>query len=161
MKRPSTALGALSALLLLFAACGPHAASSGSPAATATTSPASPAATPTPRALGTVCSNLATINQSLTQFATITAATPVGEVQTLQSTLTTAVNHLVVLLPSNEAPTLTEVQAASTQLATTLKSQPATATMGQTGVDVNHFKTQAAAVQGTVAQMASALNCPA
>ena len=152
------ALGVLSALLLL-AACGPRTSSTRSSAQKAPTT-ASHAATATARAGGTVCTNLATINQSLTQLATITASTPVGQVQTLHSALTSAVNRLVVLLPSNEAPTLTELQAASTQLATTLKSQPATATMGQTGIDVNHFKSQVAAVQGTVAQMASSLSCP-
>ena len=94
------------------------------------------------------------------QLTTITASTPVGQVQTLQSSLTSAMNRLVALLPGNELPTLAELQAASTQLATTLKSQPATATMGQTGIDVNHFKSQAAALQGTVVQTASGLNCP-
>jgi hypothetical protein len=101
-----------------------------------------------------------TINQSLTPLTTITASTPVGQVQAMQSGLNSAVNRLVALLPSNELPTLAEIQAASTQLATTLKSQPATATMGQTGIDVNHFKSQIAALQGTVAQTASSLNCP-
>jgi hypothetical protein len=152
------ALGVLSALVLL-AACGPSTVSAPSPAQQAPTT-ASHAATATAGAGGTVCTNLATINQSLTQLATITASTPVGQVQTLASTLTGAVNHLVVLFPNNEIPTLAEVQAASTQLATTLKSQPATATMGQTGIDVNHFKSQAATLQGTVAQVASGLNCP-
>jgi hypothetical protein len=110
--------------------------------------------------LGSVCTDLVAINQSLTRLTTITASTPVGQVQTMQSDLTSAVNRLVALLPSNELPTLAEVQAASTQLATTLKSQPATATMGQTGIDVNHFKSQTAALQGTVAQTAANLNCP-
>ena len=52
-------------------------------------------------------------------------------------------------------------------LAGTLMSQfasynpiTATATMSQTGIDLNRFKSQAAALQGTVAQTASGLNCP-
>jgi hypothetical protein len=161
MRRALIALRAQGVLcaLLLLAACGPSTSSPPSPAQQAPATTAH-AATATARALGTVCTNLVTINQSLTQLTTITASTPVGQVQTLQSGLTSAVNRLIALLPGNEVPTLAELQAASTQLATALKSQPATATMGQTGIDVNHFKSQAAALQGTVAQTASGLNCP-
>jgi len=161
MRRALIALrapGVLCALLLL-AACGPRTSSPPSPAQQAPTT-AAHASSATARTLGSVCTNLVTINQSLTPLTTITASTPVGQVQTMQSGLTSAVNRLVALLPSNAVPTLAQLQAASTQLATTLKSQPATATMGQTGIDVNHFKSQAAALQGTVAQTASGLNCP-
>lgn len=161
MRRAVIALSALSALstLLLLAACGPSTTSTTSRSETATAS-TSHAATATARALGAVCPNLATINQSLTQLATITATTTVGEVQATHSTLTSALDRLVVLLPSNEAPMLTDVQTASTQLATTLKSAPATATMGQTGIDVHVFTTKAAAAHGEVTRLASALNCP-
>ena len=161
MRRALIALRAQGVLcaLLLLAACGPSTSSPPSSAQQAPTT-AAHAATATARTLGTVCSNLVTINQSLMQLTTITASTPVGQVQTLQSGLTSAMNRLVALFPSNELPTLAELQTASTQLATTLKSQPATATMGQTGIDVNHFKSQAAALQGTVVQTASGLNCP-
>jgi hypothetical protein len=161
MRRALIALRAQGVLcaLLLLAACGQRTSSPPSPAQQAPTT-AAHAATASARAFGSVCTNLMAINQSLTPLTTITASTPVGQVQTMQSGLTSAVNRLVALLPSNELPTLAEVQAASTQLATTLKSQPATATMGQTGIDVNHFKSQAAALQRTVAQTASGLNCP-
>ena len=159
MRRALIALRAQGVLcaLLLLAACRP---STSSPPSSAQQAPTTAAHAATAPASGTVCSNLVTINQSLTQLTTITAFTPVGQVQPLQSSLTSAMNRLVALLPGNELPTLAEVQAASTQLATMLMSQPATATMGQTGIDVNHFKSQAAALQGTVAQTASSLNCP-
>ena len=150
--------GVLGALMLL-AACRSSPASPPSPAQQAPTS-AAHASSATARTWGSVCTNLMTINQALTPLTTITASTPVSQVQTMQSGLTSAVNRLVALLPNNELPTLAELQAASTQLATTLTSQPPTATMGQTGIDVNHFKSQAAALQGTVAQTASSLNCP-
>jgi hypothetical protein len=152
-------LCALCALLLL-AACRPSTSSPPSAAQRAPTT-AAHASSATARTLGSVCTNLVTITQALTPLTTITASTPVGQVQTMQSALTSAVNRLVALLPNNELPTLAELQAASTQLETTLTSQPATATMGQTGIDVNHFKSQAAALQSTVAQTASGLNCPA
>ena len=163
MRRALIALRAQGVLcaLLLLAACGPSTSSPLSPPQQQhAPTTAAHASTATARTLGSVCTNLVTITQSLTQLTTITASTPVGQVQAMQSGLNSAVNRLVALLPSNELPTLAEVQAAITQLATTLKSHPATATMGQTGIDVNHFRSQTAALQDTVAQTASSLNCP-
>jgi hypothetical protein len=158
MRRAVIALSALGALLM-FAACGPSTASTITPSQTATAN-TSHSATATASALGAVCPNLATINQSLLSLSTITPTTTVGQVQTMHSTVTNALDRLVVVIPSNTTPMLTQLQTASNQLATTLKSYPATATMGQIGIDLHHLKSQAAAAQGEVTHLASALNCP-
>lgn len=154
MRRAVIALSAFSALLML-AACGPS-TTSHSEIATATTTHSK---TATASALGAVCPNLATINQSLTSLSTVNANTPVGEVQAMQHNVTSALNRLVVLVPSSSSPMLIQVQSADNQLAATLKSYPATATMGQTGIDLNGLKIKAAAAQGKATQLASTLKC--
>jgi hypothetical protein len=162
MRRAVITLRAVIALsaLLMLAACGPSTPSTTSHAATATAS-TSHSATATAGALGAVCPNLATINHSLTSLSNVTAATTVGEVQATHSSLTSALDRLVVAVPSNTAPTLTTAQTASNQLATTLKGYPATATMGQTGIDLHALTSKAAAAQVEVAHLASTLKCPA
>lgn len=157
MRRAVLALSALSALLML-AACGPSTTSTTSHSEIATAT-ASHSKTATASALGAVCPNLATINQSLTSLSTVNANTPVGEVQAMQRNVTSALNRLVVLVPSSSSPMLIQVQSADNQLAATLKSYPATATMGQTGIDLNGLKIKAAAAQGKATQLASTLKC--
>jgi hypothetical protein len=111
--------------------------------------------------MGTVCSNLATVNHSLTSLSTITATTTVGEVQTMHSHASSALDRVVVLVHGSTAPMATELQTANAQLATTLKSYPATTTMGQTSIDLNALKSQATAAQGKATQLATTLKCPA
>ena len=113
---------------------------------------------PTGTATSKLCERIITINQTLTQLATVGDNTTVGEVKALQQKLSTALDALDKL-PGAGGPTLSQLQDANDQLEAAIKDLPDDATVGQVGPRLQDFKGKVSNAQAAASKLASALHC--
>ncbi len=144
--------GVLVIALLLFAGCA---------TATTTTTPTSTTTPSSTSVAGKLCPSLTTINQALTQLATVGEQTTVGDVKAAQQKVTNALTTLSQLpLPSgNGSNALSALQSANDQLTAAIKDLPDTATIAQVSSGLQDFKSKVTQAQASATRLASALKC--
>lgn len=146
--------GVLVIALLLFAGC----------ATATTTTTTTPTSTTTPsstRVADKLCPYLTTINQALTQLATVGEQTTVGDVKAAQQKVTNALTGLSQIpLPSgNGSDALSALQSANDQLTAAIKDLPDTATIAQVSSGLQDFKSKVTQAQASATRLTSALKC--
>ena len=114
--------------------------------------------TSTATATSKPCQRIATLDQTLTQLATVGDNTTVGEVKAIQHKLTPALDA-VDKLPGTDGSALSSLQSANDQLTEAIKDLPDSATVGQVGPRFQAFKGQVSQAQAAVTKLASTLHC--
>ena len=136
----------LALLLLLVAGCGTStSAVSGTPAA-------KPA-----RSLA--CKGLTTIQNALGSLSNVGQKTTVGQVQTVQSHIGTALSGLDKIIPGSASTALNQLKTANTQLGQTLANLPANDTLGQHAAQLQQVQNELGQAQTTTTTLATKLNC--
>ena len=106
-----------------------------------------------------VCQGLATINTALTSLSNAGNSVTVGQLKSIQSSITVALNLVDKLVPADSSETLNQLKAANDQLGQTLAALPDSDTLGQHGPQLQQFKDQVAKAQTAVSQLTTRLNC--
>lgn len=134
--------------ILMLAACDSNTTSSVSPSGTAT----APVKT-------IACNGITTINQALTSLSSVNASTTVGDVKAAQRKVTSTLNAIESLIPSDSGALLGQIRSANDQLTAKVQGYPDATPIGQTSVAIQDLKTNVASAQAKTALLATALKC--
>ncbi len=150
MRRPYAIMVVITLVaLLMVAACGANSTPATSPSGTATTS-----------AKTAACNGLAKVNQVMMSLLNINVDTTVGDIQSAQQKVTTALAAIESKIPNASGDLLNQIKSANQQLTEKLQGYPPDTPIGQTSATVQDLKTNVASAQAKTTLLAAALKCP-
>lgn len=139
--------------LLILAGCAESITGSRSTGSTSST-PAATSSSTRP-----VCQGLATINTALTSLSNAGNNVTVGQLKSIQSSITVALNVVDKLVPADSSDMHNQLKAANDQLGQTLAGLPDGDTLGQHGPQLQQFKGEVAQAQAAVSKLTTRLSC--